>query len=87
MSGPFREEAWAYGSPAFGLDSSRVGPGYAREGLRDAGRTWRPGLEPGGQVFFDMSNMHLSLLSLGLKPNSGCVPRRKGPQALLVSEG
>ena len=26
------------------LESSGLGAGYAREGLRDAGRTWRPGL-------------------------------------------
>ena len=35
---------WRKGSPAPRLKSSGFGAGHSRQELRDAGRTWRPGL-------------------------------------------
>jgi hypothetical protein len=44
MFGFYREEPLWKGSPVPGLESSGLGVGYARQGLGDAGRTWRPNL-------------------------------------------
>jgi hypothetical protein len=44
MSGSYRKEPLGEGSPDSGLESSKLGAGYARQGLTGAGKTWRPGL-------------------------------------------
>jgi hypothetical protein len=44
MSGFYREKPLGEGQPSPWAGKFRVGAGYDRKGLRDAGRTWRPGL-------------------------------------------
>ena len=52
------------GQPSSWVQSSELEEGYAREGLRDAGRTWRPGL-----LWY--AKYAPQALVPGLKPNTG----------------